>query len=136
MSSLVERIELAIQRKGVTFNRVEHDCGFGGGTIKRWARQSPRFDKLVAVARYLDVSLDYLAFGVEYPKDHPTGEISSETALSEQELDLIQKLRQLADYQQEELYDLVDFKYQRITGHPKKPLYTNSQTDTNSGATA
>ena len=136
MSNLIDRIEQAIQRKGVTFNRVEHDCGLGGGTIKRWTRQSPRFDKLIAVAQYLDVSLDYLAFGIEQSKSYPNGETSLNVMLSEREIDLIQKFRQLADYQQEELFDLVDFKYQRMNEHPKKPLYTNSLTNTNSSETA
>ena len=63
MSDLIGRIETAIKEKGLTFNRVEHDCGLGNGTIKRWQDQSPRLEKLIAVAGYLDVSLDYLVFG-------------------------------------------------------------------------
>lgn len=120
----------------MTFNRVEHDCGFGGGTIKRWARQSPRFDKLITVAQYLDVSLDYLAFGHEHQQLHPNGETISEMIITEKEKTMIEKIRSLTEYQQEELFDLVDFKYQRIIEHPKKPLYTSSPTQTNSSETA
>ena len=56
MSELVDRIGATIKEKGLTFNRVEHDCGLGNGTIKRWGDQSPRLDKLVRVSEYLDVS--------------------------------------------------------------------------------
>ena len=136
MNSLVDRIEQAIKHKGTTFNRVEHDCGFGGGTIKRWMRQSPRFDKLVAVAQYLWVSLDYLAFGDESSLCHPNGEDSSEMVVSAKEMELLRKIRQLTEYQQEELFDLVDFKYQRIANSPKGLSYTSSLSKTNNCETA
>ena len=63
LSDLVDRIEVTIKEKKLTFNRVEHELGFGNGTIKRWKEQSPRLDKLIKVAEYLNVSLDYIAFG-------------------------------------------------------------------------
>ena len=63
MSDLVNRLEKCIKEKGSNFKRVERECGLGNGTIKRWSEQSPRLDKLVIVAEYLQVSLDYLVFG-------------------------------------------------------------------------
>lgn len=75
MSELVDRIGATIKEKGLTFNRVEHDCGLGNGTIKRWGDQSPRLDKLVRVSEYLDVSLDYLVFGTLHSENSPSGEI-------------------------------------------------------------
>lgn len=136
MSNLVDRIEQEIKLKGLTFNRVEHDCGFGGGTIKRWMRQSPRFDKLVTVAQYLEVSLDYLAFGTTHLENHPNGEIRFDLSLSEKESDLIQKIRLLPDYQQEELFDLVDFKCHCNTERKKELSYTNSQLKASKDETA
>ena len=63
MSELIQRIEEAAKGKGLTFNRIERDCGLGNGTIKRWSTQSPRLDKLVLVADYIGVSLDYIVHG-------------------------------------------------------------------------
>lgn len=38
LSDLVDRIEVTIKEKKLTFNRVEHELGFGNGTIKRKVR--------------------------------------------------------------------------------------------------
>ena len=73
MSDLVDRIEVTLKEKKLTFNRVEHELGFGNGTIKRWKEQSPRLDKLIKVAEYLNVSLDYIAFGVLQTDSSPNG---------------------------------------------------------------
>ena len=109
MLDFIHRIETAIKAKGVTFNRVEHDCGLGNGTIKRWAEQSPRLDKLVAVANYLDVSLDYLVYGTLHSDSTPNREkhleldgykreqglICDGSPLDEEEADLVAMYRLL-----------------------------------------
>ena len=74
MSNLIERLEKTAQERGVSFFCVERDLQLGNGTIKRWAEQSPRLDKLVSVAKYLNVSLDYLVFGTLRPESPPSGE--------------------------------------------------------------
>lgn len=42
MSELIQRIEEAAKGKGLTFNRIERDCGLGNGTIKRWSTHKAR----------------------------------------------------------------------------------------------
>lgn len=128
MSTLVIRIESAIKDIGVTFNRVEHDCGLGNGTIKRWGEQSPRLDKLVLVSEYLHVSLDYLVFGTIRTENTPNREgefdLSSYkveqgltcdgTPLDEDEIDMIAMRRLLPPEHRQELFDLTYFKYERL----------------------
>ena len=61
--SLVERIrELASQKK-TNIKNIEVSTGLGNGTIRRWDDVSPSIDKLIKVADFLNVSLDYLAVG-------------------------------------------------------------------------
>lgn len=136
MSSLVDRIETKIKEKGLNFKRVERECGLGNGTIKRWAEQSPRLDKLVTVAEYLQVSLDYLVFGSEsetspngdsidldtYKKDH--GLSCDGSPLSPIEADLVAMFRLLPPSHQEELFDLVYFKYKRAVEDKKESIYS------------
>ena len=74
MSDLVNRIEKRIKEKGTNFKRVEQELGLGNGTIKRWSTQSPRLDKLVPVAEYLQVSLDYLVFGSSVSETSTNGD--------------------------------------------------------------
>lgn len=136
MSDLVTRIETRIKEKGLNFKRVERECGLGNGTIKRWGVQSPRLDKLVLVSKYLQMSLDYLAFGsseTETPDDYTASSLEAikeqqgltcdGSPLSEDEVDLVAMYRLLPSLQQEELFDLTYFKYKRHVEQKKESIY-------------
>ena len=61
VSSLYDRIRQLCSSRGITVKRLESELGFGKSTIVRWADgHSPSADKLVKVATYLGVSVDYL----------------------------------------------------------------------------
>ena len=135
MSELIQRIEEAAKGKGLTFNRIERDCGLGSGTIKRWSTQSPRLDKLVLVADYIGVSLDYIVHGTLRTDSSPKGEEPDLEAekerqgltcdglpLAEDEVDLVAMYRLLPPSHREEIFDLVYFKYKREV-EEKKRLY-------------
>lgn len=149
MSDLIQRIYDVAKKKGATFNRIEHDCGLGNGTIKRWSTQSPRLDKLVLVADYLDVSLDYIVYGTlrtdSSPKEEkPDLEAEKERQgltcdglpLGEDEVDLVAMYRLLSPSHQEEIFDLVYFKYKRHVEAKKDSIYStyfNESEDGKSG---
>ena len=137
MSDLVNRIEKRIKEKGTNFKRVEQELGLGNGTIKRWSTQSPRLDKLVPVAEYLQVSLDYLVFGSSVSEtstngDRPDLEAEKEhqgltcdgLPLSEDEVDLVAMYRLLPPSHREEIFDLVYFKYKRHVEEKKESIYS------------
>lgn len=137
MSDLVNRIEKRIKEKGTNFKRVEQELGLGNGTIKRWSTQSPRLDKLVPVAEYLQVSLDYLVFGSSVLEtstngDRPDLEAEKERQgltcdglpLSEDEVDLVAMYRLLPPSHREEIFDLVYFKYKREVEEKKDSIYS------------
>lgn len=129
MSELINRIEAAIIQKGLTFNRVERECGLGNGTIKRWSEQSPRLDKLALVADFLDVSLDYLVRGTLQAESTPNRENDATqlacdgSPLSSLERDLIAMFRLLPEDAQKEIFDLVHFKYSRLNGGEKESIF-------------
>lgn len=55
------RIKQLCYRKGITIAKLEADLGFGNSSIKKWEKSSsPSIDKIVKVATYFDVSIDYL----------------------------------------------------------------------------
>lgn len=62
MASIVyERIKRLCTKKGITIAKLESDLGFGNASIKKWEKMSsPSIDKIVKVATYFDVSIDYL----------------------------------------------------------------------------
>lgn len=138
MSELINRLETVVKEMGLTFNRVEHDCKLGNGTIKRWGNQSPRLDKLVIVAEYLNVSLDYLVFGTHQSESSPNRDDSTKLdsikkelslicdgiPLNEDEIDLVAIYRLLPPSHKEELFDLAYFKYKRYVEQKKESIYS------------
>lgn len=60
-SILYHRIKELCSQKGITISKLESDLGFGNSSIKKWEKvSSPSVDKIVKVASYFDVSVDYL----------------------------------------------------------------------------
>ena len=60
-NTLYERIKELCCKKQITIARLEADLGFGNPSIKKWEKvSSPSVDKIIKVASYFDVSVDYL----------------------------------------------------------------------------
>lgn len=135
MSELIERLEIEAKKKGLTFNRIERELGLGNGTIKRWNDQSPRLDKLTAVARFVGVSLDYLVFGELQTENTPNRELDLARVKEEQgllcdgsplsslETDLVAMFRLLPEEEREDVFDIVHLKYKRRIGKKAESIY-------------
>lgn len=87
--SLVDRIKLAAGENGLTLAAIEKKLGFGNSTIRKWDKNSPSLDKVTATANLLNVSVSWLATGIT--------ESSSCSALSKDDLDVLDKYRKLSD---------------------------------------
>lgn len=60
-STLYNRIKGLCLKKGITISKLETDLSFGNSSIKKWEKvSSPSVDKIIKVASYFDVSVDYL----------------------------------------------------------------------------
>lgn len=60
-SILYQRIKGLCERNGISITKLESELGFGNSSIKKWERMSsPSVDKIIKVATYFDVSVDYL----------------------------------------------------------------------------
>ena len=60
-SSLYDRIKQLCAKKGISVAKLETDLGFGNASIRKWEKSSsPSIDKIVKIAAYFDVSIDYL----------------------------------------------------------------------------
>lgn len=60
-SILYQRIKGLCERQGISISKLESELGFGSSSIKKWERvSSPSIDKIVKVASYFNVSVDYL----------------------------------------------------------------------------
>lgn len=64
--NILERIVAKTELKPA---QIEKRLGFGNGTMGRWDKSSPSFDKVIAVADLLNVTIDYLAGREETKKE-------------------------------------------------------------------
>lgn len=67
---IVENLKILCKQKGISIIELERDVSLPKGTIKRWDENRPSVDRVVAVADYLNVSVDYL-LGREEQKEKP-----------------------------------------------------------------
>ena len=58
--TLVEKIKALCDSHDLTFAALERRLDFGNGTIRKWDNATPSGDKLVKVADFFSVSVDYL----------------------------------------------------------------------------
>lgn len=60
-SILYMRIKELCAKKNMSITKLETELGFGNSSINKWEKTcSPSIDKILKVAKYFDVSIDYL----------------------------------------------------------------------------
>lgn len=62
---IVERIKMKCKQKGTTMGTLEREFGFGNGTIRRWDERMPSADKMLIIAKRLDVTVEWILTGKE-----------------------------------------------------------------------
>ena len=66
--TLKDRVKMLAQERGISLPALESELGFGNSTIVKWDKSTPNADKLNAVAKYFNVTMDYLLNG-DMPND-------------------------------------------------------------------
>ena len=59
--TLLSKIKDLCKNKSITIVALEKHLGIGAGTISRWNKATPYFDKIEAIADYFQVSIDELS---------------------------------------------------------------------------
>lgn len=54
------RIKSLCEERDITVAQLERELKIGGGTISKWKTANPTIDKVMAVAQYFRVTVDYL----------------------------------------------------------------------------
>ena len=81
----VDRIRVLANKEGMSLPELEKKLGLGNGTISRWKTSAPSSDKLIKVADYFDVSIDYL-LGRETPDTEIIHKVKVMTRKAEEHL--------------------------------------------------
>lgn len=99
---VVDRIDLLLREKGISAARMCRELGFSSGLYSQWRKrsQNPSADKLQKIARYFNVSVDYLLTGKAHAGEEGSAiryALYRETAdLSEDTLDRILQFARFA----------------------------------------
>lgn len=62
---MINRIKELCKKFGITMRLLESECGISQNGIARWETNRPSVDKILSVADYFGVSVDYLLTGRE-----------------------------------------------------------------------
>ena len=81
----VETVKEICQKRGIPISRLERECGFANGYIRRLSKGTFPNDRLVKIAEFLGVTTNYL-LGVQNSGQDGVYYLNEKTALKAQEL--------------------------------------------------
>lgn len=120
--SIYERVQELAKEQGLTIKQLERDCDLANATIRRWATQTPNIESVRRVAQRLKVTIDFLVTG-DSPNTTEATLACDGVELSPLESDLVAMFRLLPDDAKKEVFDLLHFKYTRLTGGEKESIF-------------
>lgn len=89
--NIKERIHELAKARGISIPRLEEELKLGNGTISRWSKSSPSVSKLLPIANYFNVSIDYLIGNDTTIINNPSTEVASPVELTKKDERDIQK---------------------------------------------
>lgn len=92
----VELVKEICKERKIPISRLEKDCGFSNGYIRKLQEGKFPSDRLAIIAKYLNLSVSYLMTGEE-KEDSPIYYTNEETAKAAQEIFENKELRMLFD---------------------------------------
>nr|DAP14021.1 MAG TPA: helix-turn-helix domain protein [Caudoviricetes sp.] len=136
--SLLERVQSLLQERGISIKQAERESGLSNATIRKWETQNPSLDSIIKLAKYLHVSVDYLALGKEPDQIKPSRfEVYCDgKQLNEIEADLVAMFRLIGEKEREISFDFVMGLYEKATGEKMSTYstYTNTNEQQKSGS--
>ena len=103
---LVERIEYLCAKNGIKIKPLEETLGIANGSIKKWNNSSPSCERILKIAQYFNVSVDWLLTGKSTEDD-------IHTVFSKEECELIDKFRKLSNPEKQELLEILELKLRK-----------------------
>lgn len=96
---LVENIQFLCDKHKTNFKNLEKNLDLSNGTISRWNTSKPSYDKVVKVANYFNVSIDFLVTG---------NEKCISDYLTEEELRFVKSYSQLDQYSKNKINNYIE----------------------------
>ena len=57
---ILNNLKRICSERGITINRIEQDCGFSHGSVRKWSNHPPTITRAKVVCDYLGIRLDDL----------------------------------------------------------------------------
>lgn len=95
---MLQRIKDLCESHNISLAQLERDTNIGSRSTFNWKKHSPSIDKVIAIADYFGVSLDYL-----------TGREQASSVISKSERELLETYRSLNKEAQEQLEHYAGF---------------------------
>lgn len=102
MAFPVQNIREAAKLKGLTLAQIEKSLGIGNGVIAKWAKtkSAPPYDRIVAIAEFLEVPVSQLTVGEpSYAEKNPV--LENENGITDIQKMAIDFIKTLSDEQLE-----------------------------------
>jgi len=127
-----ERIKALRKNKGISQAELAKQIGVSAGNVGDWEREraKPGADALISLMNFFEVSADYLLTGEKPIAKEVVNEYTSSNSvlsLSDIEVEMILKFRQLDLRDQEDAKDNIDRKFERTV--KRGTSYTSVTTD-------
>lgn len=105
----VERVKTICKERKIPISKLESDCGFSNGYIGQLRKGVFPDDRILKIAEYLNVSVDYLMTGKEMEFTAEMAEIDLELSKMKERTKLYAlKLSRLSKSDQDTIMSLID----------------------------
>lgn len=124
----VDRIRELCQQRGISITKLESALGYGNGSISKPSTNAMRSDRLMTIANYLGVSMEYLMTGKDWEWEAATPaeieffekDAATPQPLTKREEELLEVFHKLSADQQEEVLRYGQFLYEKFHEDRKK----------------
>lgn len=119
MEGFAERFLYELDCKGCTFKEIADFLGIGASTVKSWVYKGsiPAADTALKVARFLNVSLEYLITGEER---EPRKESTIHDFVTDEEYNYLYKYRALPNHDKIMMKKIIDAAYESLSSKNEK----------------
>lgn len=126
MDSIGKRIHTLRKQHNLTMKQLHELTGLSTGNISDMEhdRYMPSVASLIPLSKALSCSIDWLLTGDSDNRESENLQSSMNFRLSEHEQDMFRMFKALSTEQQEELYELIHFKYQRYVETKKGSIFS------------
>lgn len=124
----VQRVKMICKERKIAISKLEKSCGFSNGYLNSLTKGKIPYDKMVKIAEFLNVSVSFIAEGVENGDD-PIKKGIDIMFMDEKAREYALKISKLDNKDQEKVYEMLDSVMSIIAKNADKRFVKKTDTD-------